>query len=429
MLLNLRKNTALALLEALFTTAIYFLLFRLVIASLGISQLGVWSLVSAAASIARVGDLGLSAGVNRFVAAALAQGMRSKARDVIDTALIAMAALYTSVSVIIYPIAYFTLPKLLGGESLSAARHLLPFSIVTLIVYSSAGVLSSSLSGLQLSYRKSMINIFSLLFMLLISAVLIKAFGLVGLGIAQIMQAIAVAVSSWTILQIELPGSRTVPRWSAASFSEILAYGAQVQLGSIAALAFEPLVKIVMAKFGGLSDLALYEVALRLVTQVRNLVVSANQSLISAFAALYASNSPRLRALYDRSIRLTSIACLAMIAAIGFGSLAVSEVIFHTFTLKFLSFCAMLGVAQSINVLGTPAYMLGLGIGKVRYNLLSHIIMTASSPCLGALAGRAWGATGVVAGVSIGLILGAIILYIGHVRYFRNLFPRGLAPA
>ena len=71
---RISANVIASIAQVLASSVAFFLLYRYLLDQLGVAQLGVWSLVLATTSVSRIGDLGLSAGVVKFVAQALAQG-------------------------------------------------------------------------------------------------------------------------------------------------------------------------------------------------------------------------------------------------------------------------------------------------------------------------------------------------------------------
>lgn len=248
--------------------------------------------------------------------------------------------------------------------------------------------------------------------------------GITAFGIAQLAQAIFLLVISTMALSKQMPSDKLFPVWSRHAFQEMLSYSAQVQVGSIAALIYEPLVKVVMAKFGGLGSLATYEVALRLVTMSKNLIVAANQSLVSAFANITEVDIAKLRPLYQRAFRFTLAASLLTLVGVSVASIGVSVIVFHKIMPVFIAMVVILGIAQCINTIVVPVYMLGLGTGNLKYNVASHLVMTFMGPALGALGGFMYQDLGVVSGISVGLLAGAATLAFGYVSHFREMLNR-----
>ena len=82
---RISRNVIATITQVLISGAVFFVLYRYLYERLGVEQIGIWSLVLAATSISRIGDLGLSAGVVRFVAQAIGRRDTQRAADVIQT--------------------------------------------------------------------------------------------------------------------------------------------------------------------------------------------------------------------------------------------------------------------------------------------------------------------------------------------------------
>ncbi len=67
---------------------------------------------------------------------------------------------------------------------------------------------------------------------------------------------------------------------------EMLGFGVKLQLGSVANLVFEPVVKASIAATAGTHVLGIFEIAYRMAYQVRNVATMALQTTIAAFATL-----------------------------------------------------------------------------------------------------------------------------------------------
>lgn len=417
--LNIRKNAIFSIGEAASIAVCYFVIFRIVVKDLGVDALGVWSLVAATAAMARLGDAGLSAGVTKYIATSTARLDYIGARRYLDTGIISVAALYTLLAAIIFAASPWILPMFVSGESLATAKALIPISLFTLVVNGAAAVSNSAIIGTQRGYVKSALSVFSTILLVAISASLVPKLGILALGLAQLAQSAVLLVGSVALLSQPIKAEGLLPQWSNKAFREMLSYGAQLQVGSISALIYEPAMKAVMVKFGGLPALAHYEVALRVVMLSRNFIVSANQSLTAAFANMVELRSTDLGATVRKAYKFTCVASVAMFAIISASSYPLSLIIFHEVSINFVALTVILAAAQSVNTTAVPFYMLGLGSGKLRYNVISHLCVTILSPAAGALLGNQFGPIGVAIGCLFGLCIGAIVLYVGYINYFR----------
>jgi O-antigen/teichoic acid export membrane protein len=418
--LLLPRNITFSVLEALVTAASLFLLFKLMILYLPLQDLGVWSLVAAATSMARLGDLGVAVGVTRFVAKAIAEDRGSHAAITVETALITVTGLYIFLTVVAYFPLYFILHFFLNEPQLSQGRQILPLALVSFVLVNMNSVTLSSLAGMQRSYIKSIVVGGGFLVLIASSIVLLPSYHLLGILIAQIFQAIVVLFVSWIVLQQIMPALPYLPlQWSFNVCKELISYGAQIQLVSILTFFFEPVTKMIMSSLGGLDSLALFEMANRLVVQTRSFIGSANQSLVPAYADLSTRKSSNLFSLFDKNIRYTTMSVVVSLALFAVAIPATSIILLGRLDQRYISFAIILAIGWLLNMLTTPIYFLAIGLAKLKYNTISHFIMAIACAPAAIILGHLFGAVGVVTGATISLILGTLIIFLSYIFVFR----------
>ncbi len=69
-------------------------------------------------------------------------------------------------------------------------------------------------------------------------------------------------------------------------------------------MSFEPVTKAFLSKFGGLAMVGYYEMASRLVSQLRGLIVSANQVIIPVVAEAKERNDNSVKPLYIKTFSI-----------------------------------------------------------------------------------------------------------------------------
>src|SRR5690554_1355823 len=87
------RNALASVIQMVCGAALLFALYRFINMTLGVEQLGVWSVVLATVAASHLADLGLSAGVTRFVARDRAREQDARAVRVVDTVIFTMAVL------------------------------------------------------------------------------------------------------------------------------------------------------------------------------------------------------------------------------------------------------------------------------------------------------------------------------------------------
>ena len=409
------KNARMAILQVLVTGLTLFFLYRFLLDTIGVELLGVWSLVLATTSIVRFGNLGLSGSVVKFVAKYVARRELMLAANVIETAVISLGGVFFALLIIAYPALSRILEAGLPSDNLGDALSLLPFALVSFWIAVVTGTLQGGLDGCQRIDLRSMLSIAAGLLNLIFAVIFVQAYGFIGLGYAQVLQAVLILISSWIVLRRELRDLPLFPcRWRRGLFVEMLRYGVNFQLITVAVLLNEPATKWLMSYFGGLAMTGYYEMASRMVTQFRAVLVAANQVLVPVIASLEETDPKQGSLMYTRAFRLMLFFSLPYYAAIIVAIPLVSHLWIGTYEANFVRFSMLLVSGAFINTLGVPAYFSYLGKGRLRWNMLGHIIIAMLNVGLGALLGMFYGGVGVVVGSVLALIAGSSIIVIAY---------------
>jgi len=423
--MRLARNAGWSVAEVVVSGLSLFLIYKLIVAWLGVEALGIWSLVLATTSLARFADIGASAGLGRFVALAEARGDRRGAIEYIETAMLSNAVLYTVLALaLVYP-ARSGIVYVIPPEAVAPALGLLPYAFASLVLMNINSVLSASLIGLHRTDQKSVIVIFGVVVQLLGILAFVRSHGLVGLAWAQIAQYVFTIVAAWLVLQRNLSrGSPIRPpmRWKKEIFKDLIGFGVRLQAASLLSLAFDAVVKFVMSAIAGLEMLGLFEMASRMVLQVRQLIAAPSQILMPAFAQVDAESPEQLPPLYEKVTAATTVLAIPLMLAAILVSPIVSLFWLGHLNSSFLSFVGIIALGWLINVLCVPGYHLGIARGVVGWNIAGHVAATIGGAILAAMFGYVFGGIGVAVGAYGMLALGALI------SLFMNCQAAGIQP-
>lgn len=408
--MNIRKNAVYSVAEVLLNGLGLFFIYKNVVSTLGVSLLGVWSLVLATTAFGRLADVGISAGLARFVARELAKGEAGAPQGYIETGMLAVAAIMGVLTLVAYWPVYFALGIALHGHQLELAREIVPYALLTFWLLNINAVTAASLLGLHRADLRSISNICGMLVQVAASLALVKGFQLNGLAWAQTAQYVVAIGLSWTFV---VRVGRTVPaiplRFRRELFKELLGFGTKLQIGTIANLLFEPTTKIIIGHIAGTAVLGLYELAYRMVYQVRGVAITALQNLVPAFANLKETDPDALAALFRKTCRMAALVGAPIMGAVIAGAPLVSLIWIGAYNADFVRLTALLALCWTVNILSGPAYFLGLGTGSVNMNVIGQVVTGVLSPLAGYVLGMAFGSFGAVFGVVAGKIIGDII--------------------
>lgn len=412
-------NAAVSVVQTVISGVVLFLLYRYLLDHLGSAQLGLWSVILASTSVARLSDLGLTGSVVKFVSRYRALKNDEQASAVVQTAAISIALVMTGLVLAIYPLLDVVLKLVVPAADMPQAASLLPWAVLSLWLGSVGGVFQSGLDGCHRMALRNILMIVANLLYFGAALWLVPHYGLLGLAFGQIAQAVLLMLLSWIALRRELSFLPLVPvYWSKKVFREIFGYAVNFQINSIAVLLFDPLTKLLMSKYGGLSSAAYYEMASQLVVKLRALLISANQALVPEVAELHETSPHKLQALYLKTYRLVFFLSAPFYAAILVALPAISMLWIGRIEEQFLLFGALLAAGWGFNNVTGPAYFFNFGTGDLKWNSISHVLMAVLNVLFGLVLGPVLGGLGVAIGAMTALAIASYFLVnTVHKRY------------
>jgi O-antigen/teichoic acid export membrane protein len=402
------RNAGAAALQALVTGVMLFLLYRYLTSTLGVEALGLWSIVLATTSAARISELGFTVGVVKFVARHLAHGDADSAARAVETAALALAVFVGALLLLAWWPAWWALGRFLPAAAVAEGRALLPLALLAMWVTTLGGIFQSALDACQRTDLRAAFAILNSVLYLVLAMLLVPHHGLLGLAWVQVALSLLLALLNWLCLRRELPGLPAIPsRWSTAEFKAMLGYGLNIQLSTLLQVLTDPLTKVLLARFGGLEMVGFYEMASRMLMQLRGLLVAPNQVIVPVIARLHEAQPGRVDMLYRESYQLQAYLALPFYAAIAAVLPAFSRLWLGQIEPTFVLFGLLLTAGWFLNGFINPAYFANLGIGRLTWNTWSHVAIGVLNAALGLAAGLLFGGIGVVAAWVVALVLGS----------------------
>jgi|CXWL01.1.fsa_nt_gi O-antigen/teichoic acid export membrane protein len=388
-------------------------LYRYLLETIGVEQLGVWSLVLAMSSMIQVANFGLTGSIVKQIADHDAKGDKRITAIAIETAVITVAFLSLALVACAYPAAKYYLAFAIGGQPYEDALAILPLGLMAFWVLMVTSIYQSGLYGCQLINTRNGLLIAESISHLALCIFLAPRYGLLGLAYARIAQNLITLLASIAYLKGHLSHLSFFPyRWDKTLFREMAGYATSFQVISLLTMLSDPITKALLSRLGSVSMVGYYEMAAKLVHLFRSLIVNTNQVLVPTFANLRQLQPHKVAELYLKSSRLVTYLALP-----GFGLLItcaplVSELWVGRYEPVFVWSIVILSSGWLANTLAVPAYFASLGTGEMRINVLSHIAMTILNILLALSLGYYWGGLGVVAGWAIALTIGGLLLNI-----------------
>lgn len=402
---RLKKNAAFSILEVLVSGLGLFLIYRNVAAVLGVSMLGIWSLVLATTSFGRLADIGIAAGLSRFIARARNGAEPDSGSRYFLTGAAAVGLIMGLIALIGWWPLHAALSLALSGEELQVARGLLPWALLTFWLLNLNAVTAAALLGLQRADLRAIATIAGMCVQIAASYLFIERWRLQGLAWAQALQYL-LAIATSVVFLLRMGMFSALRNWfSLQILKELVGFGAKLQIGTIANLLFEPASKIVLGHVAGTAVLGLFEMAYRMVYQVRNVAIMALQNLIPAFVSRL-HDVEDTNALFLKSNRTASLGGGTLMIGVIIASPLVSVLWLNRFEPFFCQLTGLIACGWLVNIVCAPAYFFGMASGRVNANIGGQVLTGLLSPALGYILGDSFGALAAVVGILSGKVLG-----------------------
>jgi O-antigen/teichoic acid export membrane protein len=367
------RNTLISGVVGVTTLALNFVVVAYAIRHLGMDQYGVWVLAlsfSVSAGYLSISDLGLQAGVVRFVADADGRGQRARIGEVISSALAVLIGSAVIAMAVLLALAIgaehlFHVPPLLHS-----ALRLLFFLLMGEALFSLPGLaFVGLLEGLQrYGWIKAVDLSRQVLYTVFAIVVLVTGHGVVAFGATTVAGSIFAAIGYAVAGRLLCPELRISPRLvHRAALRPLASFSAWVFVSRICGVIWWQMDKIILAAAVNTSLLTGYDIAARLQSAASYPLSLTSQAVVPAAANLLARESKvRLQALLVRGTRYTlalslpvTIAAMVMARPLIVGWVGPSYAMFSGPAQLFLAYQLLVGSASIANT------ML-VGMGRVR---------------------------------------------------------------
>ncbi|MER9263455.1 polysaccharide biosynthesis C-terminal domain-containing protein [Mesorhizobium sp. M0410] len=416
---SLSRNSLFALGQSLTVGVCVFLAYRLVITHAGLERFGLWSLLLAGSSMARIGDISGGGALARFVAAALRGDDPQRSSFVVHTVILTSLALNAAIALAVWVAAPLALPLFVAPTLLVEAHALMPYVVASMVLSALAAAVTSGIDGAQRADQRALVVVAGALVFFGACILLVPRQGVFGFGVAQVLQQATVIVLGWLVLRRHVADLGWLPRrWRRDAFAETTGYAVKLNAIGLTGLMFEPLAKFAFNHAAGPGLVALYELASRLVVQVRGLVVSAAMPLVPAFAARTGTSDPAFQQMLERATRIANPAAIGTAVVTLAGAPVMSLVVLGRISPDLLAMNAALTAGWSINILVVPIYFAAQGLGILRWNFASHAAIALSVLIGTFLLVPAFGPPGLVSAIVMGLTSSMLIVLFGNAHAF-----------
>jgi len=386
-----------------------FLLYKFLIHTLGMQKLGLYSVVLSITGTLGIFNAGFSGSLVRYTSIYHSENQPEKAASLIGTIFSSLLIFFSALLFLLITGGRGLLHFLhLGSAESAEFESLLPLASLVFLSGMMGGVFLSALEGFQRAYLKNYLLSAASFSNLILAILLIPVFELKGLFYSYLISNSVVYLLAWGFVRNYLKGRIFIfpLSWNQELFRQTFQYNATFQLISVSSLFNDPLLRMLLVRFGGLPMAGIYELASKLILQVRAILVSLNQSLVPVFAGMDGVEDGKSRiALFMKSYHLNfglSNLVLALLAAV---LPAISIIWLETGQMLFIALSLMLIPGWIVNTMSVPVYFANIGFGQLKPVLYHHLSLGFLVPLLCYFAGLLGLPLGVVFSWSFGLVV------------------------
>lgn len=418
-----RNGSSASIVEIVVTTALALLVFRVIVDRTSLAIFGIWTLTQSLTSLVRLADVGVSGPLSKYIGEIDDRAGLGKIWQYVDTALLFNTLFFGVLGVL----AYLPLAWSLGGslpvDQARLAIEILPLTLVNLVLSSISGVPAAALIGVRRGTAKSVINMLASVVLLVASLLLVGRYGLYGLAFAQTAQQLFVATAGWLTLSAALHDravSLRLPRnFSISVIRSTISLSLSMQVNTIISQLYEVILKLALSAHGGASAVALYEITDRFIRIARQVILMPTLLSVPVLSRAFSKGRYRtVSRIYRRQSILTMLAAMVIFT----GALAItplaSAFVLRGLDARFYQFLAIVWSASLVNVMAIPAYMLGLGSGRLGANYTGNVYILVATIVLANLLGSRYGAVGALAGGCSALASGGLLTMWASARMF-----------
>lgn len=272
---RIARNATFSVVQMVLGGVLLLLTYLVMMRFLTIAEIGLWSLIVGSTLLARLAELGLGAGVLRFVAGDLAAGRSASAARTVGMGAITATLLVALPAFLAQPFIHAYLLTITPTALHPAVAALLPPALLSVVLGTGANVIVSAIDGCQRIDLRAWLQIGSGLVQLVLTALVLPRWGLNALGQVQLAQALFLLVAGLAVLASLLrcrPGAYF--GYDGTRFRALLKFGGGMQLGAIPTLLFDPLIRVLLTTYSGLTLTGYFEMANRIVTRFYNIAIA-----------------------------------------------------------------------------------------------------------------------------------------------------------
>lgn len=369
-----QKNRVLSLLQSIVGVTSYFFVMREVVKILGIQSLGLWSLTVGLIAFIRIIDLSGASSVARLVA--LKKNDTLSQSRYIDTISLVGLCVFSLLCFIFFTPFLTIIYNSIDSELFILAKKLLLITFISLPINVLSMTYLSALDGLGRADIKSIINIISYISYILLSFSFITAYGLIGLAYAQMIQFLLSLILSRLMLYRYLEHLKLLPSYFNYSIlRNSIGYIIRIQIFSSPIMLFDPLMRVLIARWYGLDFLGLYDLGYKIAANIKTMIQAYFNPIIPELSSIWAENKQRaITKAINYQKDFSWIIFISFASAIILSPL-LSIILLGNINIEFLYILTSMAFSWGLTTLFLPINLLARASDTLIFSILGQILI------------------------------------------------------
>jgi len=384
---QLARNSIAGVLRSVVISLSLFIVYPIYISELGTETFGVWVIISAVTIWAQFGALGMPQTVMKFVAASAAKGDKEELLEYVSSALSAVLFSGSVVILILFIVKGVIADFLHVPQELKASTPLfILFSGSIVFMDFMARSVNSIQSGIGRMDLANLNEVAAKVLSAIFSVLLIyKGYGIWALFFGAMANCLIMLVLGF-IMSVYLlgffPFSVKSIRWGRVR--ETVNFGGSLTAGALLAMFTEPFNRFILGQYVSLSAAAVYDVASRVVLQVKGVLEGCFRPFVAQSSAYFTSGQDeKIRELSRLSVRLVFLLGVPMFLVLivwapELMGLWLKGTVMPGISYAFRGFA----FAYVFSLMVTPAYYLFMGIGRKEVCFRVFLVFSISNSTL-----------------------------------------------
>lgn len=397
--------------QVILNTLCFFLVYKIGINELGIGAMGAWGLTVSVISLIKLFDFGISGALIKTTASLLAKGQKLYAFSVIRASL-ASVIIYASIAgSFFYSISDYVLENMLDSELINLVEPFVGIIVVQMILACVSVSFLACLDGINRIDLRAKLSILAAISTMICAYFAIPRLGLQGLVYTQVLQVTILILGSLVVLG-RVVGFSVIGRLKFTENSGLYTYGMKFQLGNICSLLSEALIKLMIARFGSVSEIPYYDMARKFTDQLRVMFAAAGGPIVPIVASINGGKESAADVIYTRATELLMYFAFPAYTALILLAPFLEIILFGTLNGTLVSFIIILSISSIISVASIPPFVIALGEGTLRWNTISYLVYLLVVLFLAWPLSSHYGSLGSVMGISIATVLSSLCILV-----------------